>query len=683
MIFLSHCHLTMSLTMDRLFNLLDVSNPVKSLIALTLLYVGGCIVLNILLLCERTIFKFSKDDVKQPMRHSETFCCCPFQKSRFFKCMKRKYKKRNAVSPLTSSDVDTACTTATAAHYEWSCPYDTSIVAFVPPLPFHRNRRKNRAAARITTQNPNDNDRTQSSRKAVIGRRLSSSKDIKASFLERPPESSQDQHSNLLSSNNDGQDQRAIAGSIIVTQHCEVSTGATVGSAIHPANVLDATSSTLELANPGRYLMPWTNTAVDFGRSNAYQTSLLDLARMQQWPALIEQCNRRRCKVQDSDGLYPLHWACSGGAPVEAVRALLKAYPRAAHKSSYQGSTALHFACHYGSSSAVVDLLLKTYPTAAKKQDRLGRTPLFHAVYKGSAMDILQLIVDADPTAVQKPLPKSGRTPLYFAWVSVLRDGRRRQNTNASKDKKWNKAVYLLQTAYREISSYHSNRMTQSADDSVKIVPAVIELLPYLPSGTLDLVVQVCPQQLMEPDEITGRLPLSLAASVVDPIQADQVINTLLNVYGEAATHTDKQGKSALSLAVASGKLWDQGVASLLRAAPDTVDWVDDDSALPPVALAAIHIPVPTIPKPEIHQSRIVTEGLEENMLYQFVSKKDYGSNDHGDKIKSVTSTHNRCPLVDQMGKQKECLDSKNLESSTIGTIYELLRCNPAVLKSA
>mmetsp|Transcript_22812 Transcript_22812/g.42403 ORF Transcript_22812/g.42403 Transcript_22812/m.42403 type:complete len:197 (-) Transcript_22812:108-698(-) len=82
-------------------------------------------------------------------------------------------------------------------------------------------------------------------------------------------------------------------------------------------------------------------------RGSNFQVSLLDLARMKQWGALIKKCNKREAKRSDSDGLYPLHWACSGGAPVKVVEVLLNSYPRASRKLDRQGSTALHFACHY------------------------------------------------------------------------------------------------------------------------------------------------------------------------------------------------------------------------------------------------------------------------------------------------------------------------------------------------
>ena len=69
-----------------------------------------------------------------------------------------------------------------------------------------------------------------------------------------------------------------------------------------------------------------------------HRTTLMDLVRMQQWDTILnhprrdELFRRRNAKYCDVDGLYPLHWACSGAPSTAVVQSLLEAYPSAARK---------------------------------------------------------------------------------------------------------------------------------------------------------------------------------------------------------------------------------------------------------------------------------------------------------------------------------------------------------------
>ena len=130
---------------------------------------------------------------------------------------------------------------------------------------------------------------------------------------------------------------------------------------------------------------------------------LIDMARMQYWKKIIEHANRGG--QRDSDGLMPLHWACSAGPPIECVQALIDVYPSAARKKDREGSGSLplHFASHYSASSAVIDAVLKVYPQAASMQDRYGRTPLYHAVEKSLGIDVLSMLLRTDPSTATVP----------------------------------------------------------------------------------------------------------------------------------------------------------------------------------------------------------------------------------------------------------------------------------------
>ena len=139
------------------------------------------------------------------------------------------------------------------------------------------------------------------------------------------------------------------------------------------------------------------------------ESTLRDLVRIQAWDSVIRRCatreGRREAKLRDIDGLHSLHWACSGGPTADAIRSLIKAYPKAAKKRDFEGSTPLHFACHYGIRSIeVLKVLIDACPAAVHRRDIYGRSPLWHAVEKRASVDVLGLLLQADPSTALLPL---------------------------------------------------------------------------------------------------------------------------------------------------------------------------------------------------------------------------------------------------------------------------------------
>lgn len=321
---------------------------------------------------------------------------------------------------------------------------------------------------------------------------------------------------------------------------------------------------------------------------------LIDLARMQYWKSVTEQVTRRGAKYRDSDGLYPLHWACSGGPPVEVVEALLGAYESAARKRDKEGSTALHFATHYSASIAVVKTVLQAYPKAVTVQDRYGRTPLYHAVEKSAGLDVLTGLAQADPSVITLPclphdkrdIPMSRtvaqRTPLYMAWTAVLLD---RKTRESRRGKKWDKAILLLQAAYA-----HARGAKEIPVADFQFLSATIAFDWYLPEEIVPMAVTMHPGQLQEPDPRNGRIPLLQAAATKlrSRQRADDLLALLLSADPLSAQARDDQGKSALHLALESGKAWSGGVCRLFDANPDAIHWVDKQGLTPAMAAATV-----------------------------------------------------------------------------------------------
>lgn len=334
-------------------------------------------------------------------------------------------------------------------------------------------------------------------------------------------------------------------------------------------------------------------------RRSPSQTPLIDLARMQHWPLLVKRASKHKKEAehQDADGLLPLHWAVSGGPPLEVVESLLQAHPEGAIAVDYEGSTALHFACHYGANAAVVEFLLTVNGDASRKQDKHGRSPLYHAVDKQASLDVVRYLVRADPSMITKPClprdeklarkvrarderPLHHRTPLFMAWAQVMMD---RQTRDRHTGRLWEKAEILLQGAY----AYHSSQRIY------RMVHATVTLDEYLPQEIIDVAIKLFPEQLSEKEENTGRVPLAIAAAMHQLLmsRSQEMIRLLLHAHPKAARISDHQGRTPLSLATASGKSWTAGVEDLFHAAPELIKWTDGSSKTYPALVSASSTP--------------------------------------------------------------------------------------------
>ena len=418
---------------------------------------------------------------------------------------------------------------------------------------------------------------------------------------------------------------------------------------------------------------------------------------MQQWSRLVDRItsHRREARLIDSDGLMPLHWACSGGAPLEVIEAVLKAYPRASKRSDYNDSTALHFACHYGASEQVVGTLLKAYPKAVYKKDKYGRTPLYHAINKSSSLEVIRVLVDADPSMVVEPClpPKASRqedipadeqwpqhrTPLFLAWNAVISfwpyTRRRRRN-----GKVWEKALLLLEAAYRQATTSKQSK-TKGQKIKFQMLHAVIKLDAYLPPRVLHLALERYPQQLRQPDGVDGRRPLAIAAESDSP-RAPDIIKLLVKANSQAARVPDANGQTPLAIALESGKQWDEGVKTILEAAPDVLIQRDAKTNLYPALVAAASSDI-TDKSSEKTCAAAPGESFKKET-------NDPESNKHPyDDISSEPTNTTKDTASNWRFRAPPSIDTDNQvnvpdldpDSAQISTIYEMIRANPSLVK--
>lgn len=388
------------------------------------------------------------------------------------------------------------------------------------------------------------------------------------------------------------------------------------------------------------------------------ESTLRDLVRVQDWDSVIRRCatreGRREANLRDIDGLYSLHWACSGGPTADAIRSLIKAYPKAAKKRDFEGSTPLHFACHYGIRSIeVLQLLIDACPAAVHRRDIYGRSPLWHAVGKRASVDVLSLLLQADPSTALQPLvpasvrrrrstannqelareltyrsmkqttstkkaPTSGNeqkeqeqsrskrkipsnptTPLGLAWkqATYMNAHKRGRGKNTAG---WNKAVLLLKAAYHHISLEKYKTTSISIDFSVNnILHAALALNAHIPNGIVPFILQTSPEQAFGRDQF-GHLPLAivLSAHFQGPASRRDAIVKLLDINPKAASTPSDEGTQPLTIALENGILWNEGIEDLIRANPKALHTIDKTrSRLYPFMIAAC-APLPTVTNP-------------------------------------------------------------------------------------
>jgi len=359
-----------------------------------------------------------------------------------------------------------------------------------------------------------------------------------------------------------------------------------------------------------------TNTSSSF-YSSSPSIPLLDMARVQDWSSILHRVQKhpREARRRDADGLFPLHWACSGDPPSRVVKRLLQAFPDGAVEVDNEGSTALHFACHYGVRDIhVVQVLLQYNPHAASAQDVHGRTPLYHACAKGASLDVLKILVQYYPQAVTMARIRGHRTPLSMVWKNALSVG------GAKDGDAWEKAMLLLYVAYTgvvptynigSIGNYsldmegtdviHSSRsnehgivtkkqmLHQNLDSSSPpfyMLHASIEVL-VCPVSVFDEALRLLPEQVQQKDS-SGNLPLAVVVAVkgrssLQDVEGGQEfsdrlayqIRTLLRAHPRAARIPNEAGRLPLFVALENGLLWDEGVSDILKNHMDAL-WVKD-----------------------------------------------------------------------------------------------------------
>jgi len=134
-------------------------------------------------------------------------------------------------------------------------------------------------------------------------------------------------------------------------------------------------------------------------------TELHEAAQHRDLPHVIQlaQQHSDQANKVDDHGLTPLHILILESPSLEAVKALLQAFPLAVSEPDVHGDTPLHLAA--GSPTAtkeMVQLLLDTSPTSVSRTNREGLMPLHMACrYAPQNEGVIGLLVQTYPQALR------------------------------------------------------------------------------------------------------------------------------------------------------------------------------------------------------------------------------------------------------------------------------------------
>lgn len=97
----------------------------------------------------------------------------------------------------------------------------------------------------------------------------------------------------------------------------------------------------------------------------------------------------------------PLHVACFSGAPLDLVKALVRACPQGVRMAAHGGKLPLHIACETLAQSSVIIFLHRVYSEALYAVDEAGNTPLQEAMFCESKLGqtrVMQLLISLTST---------------------------------------------------------------------------------------------------------------------------------------------------------------------------------------------------------------------------------------------------------------------------------------------
>lgn len=326
-------------------------------------------------------------------------------------------------------------------------------------------------------------------------------------------------------------------------------------------------------------------------------SDLWDFVLDMDWPRVVQHA---RSEPQDANFLEghwhetPLYLTCQLDAPVDALRAVIEAYPESVQIASRENhDLPIHLACRYQADTEILEALLKDYPETATETTKWGKTP-----------------------------------------IMTLWDFRKNEMTNASAvqlnddDDFWKKVFVLLRAAARShsmnsdqcdgidcskmddtgsnIPDVHGSKINSSVPSAEQeerffFVHAAVSLgSKGCPIEVLSHAIEKHPKEVLQRDQ-RGHLPLHILIQKISwskhrrrrlkPKEKSFLTCLLKSHPGSARERIyDDHNRYPLHSALANGHTWSHGVANIFLAAPEVLMVRDPSTGLFPFQLAGVPI---------------------------------------------------------------------------------------------
>ena len=99
--------------------------------------------------------------------------------------------------------------------------------------------------------------------------------------------------------------------------------------------------------------------------------------------------------------VLPIHVACSQHAPLDVIRAIVRAHPQSVNtvESSFK-RLPIHIACQFAASADVIEFLVQEHIAGTIEVDILGRLPIHYACSNGAPLDVVRILLSANSSSI-------------------------------------------------------------------------------------------------------------------------------------------------------------------------------------------------------------------------------------------------------------------------------------------
>lgn len=300
------------------------------------------------------------------------------------------------------------------------------------------------------------------------------------------------------------------------------------------------------------------------------------------------EAHKRQRMLSDAESsvITPVYQNVSAGASLETIQSLVRADPAAVGRHNGGGFTPLHCAIErYDTPVSVIMFILQSHPASAAHRCARGFNPIdllwkryvepdcFRSEQvKEQALNLRSIMKEAvslDDKELTKIVDDQSSS------ITSLRQARANayiQNTQELRDFWDMMSTFILAACHGETSRYNL-RMTRLVHDAVTIDCNAL---------LIQFVASLFPEQLTEQNELSGKVPLHIAAS-----QGNQHnLQILLDLQPQAASIQDSNGQLPLNLGIQANLPWEGALELLVAAWPHSLTVEDPTSGLLPAISA-------------------------------------------------------------------------------------------------